>query len=83
MHSIPPRPRTGYVFKRRTILHVQRSNSWFHTHLKTRTIVIKFSSDLQAGLVLCRSYVPEKVMLTEIAQIKQNSHLKQCIYWGV
>jgi hypothetical protein len=34
MHSIPPCPRTGYVLKCRTVLHVQCSNSWFHTHLK-------------------------------------------------
>jgi hypothetical protein len=33
---------------------------------------------IQVGLVLCWGYVPQKV-----AQIKQNSHLKQCISWGL
>jgi len=53
VHSVPPRPWTGNVFKCRTVLHVQRSNGWFHTHLKTRIIIIRISSSLQAGLVLC------------------------------
>ena len=30
---------------------------------------------LQAGLVLCQGYIPEK--------LTQNSHLKQCIAWGL
>ena len=34
---------------------------------------------MQAGLVLCQGYFPEKRRANQI----QNSHLKLCISWGL
>ena len=34
---------------------------------------------MQAGLVLCQSYIPEKYH----TQQTQSSHSKQCISWGL
>jgi hypothetical protein len=39
---------------------------------------------MQAGLVLCQGYIPEKCQTNQnCANQTQNSHRKQCIYCGV
>lgn len=52
---------------------------WYILGLGVDSTLHQFRSAVQAGLILRQGYIPEK----RCANQTQNSHLKQCIPWGL
>jgi len=62
------------------VLRVHAVNEYVGTVINNKTLCNKLVINIvKAGLVLRLGYAPEK----RRANRTRNSHLKQCIYWGL
>jgi len=56
---------------------------WFGVQIWWGKDDMKAGEYIEAGLILCQGYIPEKHVDQNHANRKPNSHLTQCISWGL